>query len=134
MGRSAVLVHPTDCGRERPIEDRIPSLLEIGGRGRHGDTRSDSYIFDHLGCRRYMRSIATLIFVLFIVAYTILNSMSRRRRGCGGGGCIPIPIVFPTGGGYSRGGWGGGGFGGGGGGGGFGGFGGGSIPRYKQAD
>jgi len=66
-----------------------------------------------------------VIFVLFIVAYMILNSMSRRRRGCGGGGCIPIPIVFPTGGGYSRGGWGGGGFGGGGGGGGFGGFGGG---------
>jgi uncharacterized protein len=63
-----------------------------------------------------------LIFALFIVAYSILNGMGRRRRGCGG--CIPIPIVFPTGGGYSRGGWGGGGFGGGGGGG-FGGFGGG---------
>ena len=66
------------------------------------------------------------IFVLFIVAYMILSSLSRRRGGCGGGGCIPIP--FPTGGGYGRGGWGGGsgggGFGGGGGGG-FGGFGGG---------
>jgi len=65
------------------------------------------------------------IFVLFIVAYVILSSLGRRR-GCGG--CIPIPIVFPTGGGYRRGGWGGGGFGGGfggGGGGGFGGFGGG---------
>ncbi len=64
------------------------------------------------------------IFILFIVAYIILSSMSRRR-GCGGGGCIPIPIVFPTGGGYRRGGWGGGGGFGGGGGGGFGGFGGG---------
>jgi len=63
------------------------------------------------------------IFILFIVAYFILSSIGRRRRGCGGGGCIPIPIIFPTGGGYRRGGWGGG-FGGGGGGG-FGGFGGG---------
>ena len=64
------------------------------------------------------------VFALFIVAYIILSSMSRRRRGCSG--CIPVPIVFPTGGGYHRGGWGGGGFGGGlGGGGGFGGFGGG---------
>jgi uncharacterized protein len=62
-----------------------------------------------------------VIFALFIVAYIILSSIGRRR-GCGG--CIPIPIVFPTGGGYQRGGWGGGGFGGGGGGG-FGGFGGG---------
>jgi uncharacterized protein len=61
------------------------------------------------------------IFVLFIVAYMILSSFGRRR-GCSG--CIPIPIVLPTGGGYHRGGWGGGGFGGGGGGG-FGGFGGG---------
>lgn len=66
-----------------------------------------------------------VIFGLFIVAYMILNGLGRRRRGCGGSGCIPIPIVFPTGGGYRRGGWGGGGFGGGGGGGGFGGFGGG---------
>ena len=68
------------------------------------------------------------IFILFIVAYFILSSLGRGRRGCGGGGCIPIPIIFPTGGGYRRGGWGGGfgggGFGGGGGGG-FGGFGGG---------
>jgi uncharacterized protein len=68
------------------------------------------------------------IFILFIVAYFILSSFGRRRGGCGGGGCIPIPIIFPTGGGYRRGGWsggfGGGGFGGGGGGG-FGGFGGG---------
>jgi uncharacterized protein len=64
------------------------------------------------------------IFVLFVVAYMILSSFGRRRRGCSG--CIPVPIVFPTGGGgYHRGGWGGGGFGGGGGGGGFGGFGGG---------
>ena len=63
------------------------------------------------------------IFVLFIVAYMILNSFGRRRRGC-----IPLPIIIPGGGGYRRGGWGGGfgggGFGGGGGGG-FGGFGGG---------
>ena len=67
-----------------------------------------------------------VIFVLFIVAYMILSSIAGRRRGCGGGGCIPVPIIFPTGGGYRRGGWGGGGGGfGGGGGGGFGGFGGG---------
>ena len=59
------------------------------------------------------------IFVLFIVAYMILNSFGRRRRGC-----IPLPIIIPGGGGYRGGGWGGGGFGGGGGGG-FGGFGGG---------
>jgi uncharacterized protein len=65
-----------------------------------------------------------VIFALFIIAYLVLNNLGRRRRGCGGSGCIPIPIVFPTGGGYRRGGWGGGGFGGGGGGG-FGGFGGG---------
>lgn len=62
------------------------------------------------------------VFVLFVIAFMILSSLSRRRRGCGG--CIPIPIVFPTGGYRSRGGWGGGGWGGGGGGG-FGGFGGG---------
>src|SRR5580765_3223638 len=61
------------------------------------------------------------IVILFIVAYIILSSLSRGRRGCGGGGCITIPIVFPTGGGERRGGWGGG-FGSGGGGG-FGGFG-----------
>ena len=61
------------------------------------------------------------IFVLFIVAYMVLSSFGRRRRGCSG--CIPVPIVLPGGGGYHRGGWGGGGFGGGGGG--FGGFGGG---------
>jgi len=63
------------------------------------------------------------IFVLFIVAYFILSSFGRRR-----GGCIPLPIILPGGGGYRRSGWGGGfgggGFGGGGGGG-FGGFGGG---------
>jgi uncharacterized protein len=60
-----------------------------------------------------------------IIAIMILSSISRRgrRRGCGGGGCLPIFVPFPTGGGYSRrGGWGGGG---GFGGGGFGGFGGG---------
>ena len=64
------------------------------------------------------------IFILFIVAYFILSSFGRRR-----GGCIPLPIILPGGGGYRRSGWGGGGFGGGGfgggGGGGFGGFGGG---------
>ena len=62
--------------------------------------------------------------LLFFVALFILSSLSRRRRGCGG--CIPIPIVFPSGG-HHRGGWGGGGWGSGGGfgGGGFGGFGGG---------
>lgn len=59
------------------------------------------------------------VFVLFIVAYMILNSFGRRRRGC-----IALPIIIPGGGGHHRGGWGGGGFGGGGGGG-FGGFGGG---------
>ena len=63
--------------------------------------------------------------VLFaIIAVMILSSMSRRgrRRGCGGGGCLPIFVPFPTGGYSRRGGWGGGG---GFGGGGFGGFGGG---------
>ena len=62
-----------------------------------------------------------VFFAIVIVIYLVLGSLGRRRRGCGG--CIPIPIVFPTGGTYHRGGWGGG-FGGGGGGG-FGGFGGG---------
>ena len=74
--------------------------------------------------RRRSRGLSPFtIFVLFIVAYMILNSFGRRRRGC-----IPLPIIIPGGGGYRRGGWGGGfgggGFGGGGGGG-FGGFGGG---------
>jgi uncharacterized protein len=63
--------------------------------------------------------------ILFFVVLSILSRSGRRRRGCGG--CIPIFLPFPTGGG-GRGGWGGGfgggGFGGGGGGG-FGGFGGG---------
>jgi uncharacterized protein len=58
-----------------------------------------------------------------IIAIIIVSSISRRgrRRGCGGGGCLPIFVPFPTGGYSRRGGWGGGGFGGGG----FGGFGGG---------
>jgi uncharacterized protein len=67
------------------------------------------------------------LFLLTIIVIIFISSMSRRgkRRGCGGGGCLPIFIPFPTGGGRGRG-WGGGGFGGGGfGGGGFGGFGGG---------
>ncbi|HEU4563746.1 MAG TPA: TPM domain-containing protein [Gemmatimonadaceae bacterium] len=63
-----------------------------------------------------------LLIILFVIVFSILSSM-RGRRGCGG--CLPIFLPFPTGGGYhSRGGWGGGGWGGGGGGG-FGGFGGG---------
>jgi uncharacterized protein len=70
-----------------------------------------------------------MLFMLAIIAIIFVSSMSRRgrRRGCGGGGCLPIFIPFPVGGGHHRGrGWGGGGFGGGGfGGGGFGGFGGG---------
>jgi uncharacterized protein len=69
------------------------------------------------------------LFLLTIIVIIFISSMSRRgrRSGCGGGGCLPIFIPFPVGGGYRRGrGWGGGGFGGGGfGGGGFGGFGGG---------
>lgn len=66
------------------------------------------------------------LFLLTIIVIIFISSMSRRgkRRGCGGGGCLPIFIPFPTGGGRGRG-WGGGGFGGGGFGGGFGGFGGG---------
>jgi uncharacterized protein len=62
--------------------------------------------------------------ILFFVILSLLSRSGRRRRGCGG--CMPIFLPFPTGGG-GRGGWGGG-FGGGGfggGGGGFGGFGGG---------
>jgi uncharacterized protein len=69
--------------------------------------------------------IRTLL-LFAIIAIIILSSISRRgrRRGCGGGGCLPIFVPFPTGGGHARrGGWGGGG--GGFGGGGFGGFGGG---------
>jgi uncharacterized protein len=64
--------------------------------------------------------------LLFFIVFSMLSG-SRRRRGCGGG-CLPLVIPFPTGGGWGgRGGWSGGGFGGGGGGGGggFGGFGGG---------
>ena len=75
--------------------------------------------------RGQQRELPFQYVLLFFVALIILSSISRRRRGCGG--CIPIPIVFPSGGHY-RGGWGGGGWGGGGGGfggGGFGGFGGG---------
>ena len=65
-------------------------------------------------------------FVWLLLFFFVLSMLRGRgrRRGCGGGGCMPIFIPFPTGGG--RGGWGGGGGGfGGGGGGGFGGFGGG---------
>ena len=68
------------------------------------------------------------LFLLAIIVLIFISSMSRRgrRRGCGGGGCLPIFIPFPTGGHHRGRGWGGGGFGGGGfGGGGFGGFGGG---------
>jgi uncharacterized protein len=65
-----------------------------------------------------------LLLVGFFVVLSILNSMGRRRRGCGG--CIPIFLPYGGfgGGGGGGGGWGGGGFGGGSGGG-FGGFGGG---------
>ena len=77
--------------------------------------------------RRQTQMSPLLFFAILIGVYLVLGSLGRRR-GCGGG-CIPIPIVFPTGGTYRRSGWGGGGFGGGGfgggGGGGFGGFGGG---------
>lgn len=68
------------------------------------------------------------IFVVVMLVVFVLPRLAGGRRGCGGGGCLPIFI--PMGGGGRRGGgwgggWGGGGFGGGGGGGGFGGFGGG---------
>jgi uncharacterized protein len=66
--------------------------------------------------------LLAIFFIIFISA--IGGGGRRRRRGCGG--CFPIFLPFPVGGGYHRrGGWGGGGFGGGFGGGGFGGFGGG---------
>lgn len=69
------------------------------------------------------------LFLLAVFAFIFISAMSRGRRGrrgCGGGGCLPIFLPFPVGGGYHRSrGWGGGGFGGGFGGGGFGGFGGG---------
>ena len=72
------------------------------------------------------------LLIIFIVVVIILSNLRRRGRGgCGcGPGCIPFPIVIPSGG-FGRGGWSGGGGGwggggwGGGGGGGFGGFGGG---------
>src|SRR5688500_6296367 len=65
------------------------------------------------------------LFLLALIAIIFISSIGRRgrRRGCGGGGCLPIFLPFPVGGHRGRG-WGGGGFGGGGGGG-FGGFGGG---------
>ena len=72
---------------------------------------------------------ATLL-MIFVVLMFVFGAMGggrgRGRRG-GCGGCMPIFLPFPMGGGgYHRGGgWGGGGFGGGFGGGGFGGFGGG---------
>ena len=71
---------------------------------------------------RGTRSIPPFVWILlFFIVLRILSSRGRRR-GCGGPGCIPIFLPFPTGG--RGGGWsGGGGFGGGGGG--FGGFGGG---------
>ena len=88
-------------GRSRAVDDNVER-----GRGRR------------------QTEISPLVFFgILIVVYLVLGSLGRRR-GCGGG-CIPIPIVFPTGGTYRRGGWGGGGGFGGGGGGGFGGFGGG---------
>jgi uncharacterized protein len=70
------------------------------------------------------------LFLLALIAIIFISSISRgrrgRRSGCGGGGCLPIFLPFPVGGGGRGRGWGGGGFGGGGfGGGGFGGFGGG---------
>jgi uncharacterized protein len=63
------------------------------------------------------------LFLLVLIAIIFISSMTRgrRRRRSGCGGCLPIFLPFPTGGGYRGRGWGGGGFGGGG----FGGFGGG---------
>ena len=65
------------------------------------------------------------IFVIIMIALSNAGSRGRRGRGrgrSGCGGCMPIPLIIPMGGGHSRGGWGGGWSGGGGG---FGGFGGG---------
>ena len=70
---------------------------------------------------------ATLV-MIFLVLMFVFSAMGggRRRSRSGCGGCMPIFLPFPMGGGgHHRGGWGGGGFGGGFGGGGFGGFGGG---------
>ena len=52
------------------------------------------------------------IFIIFIVVLFLLSNARRSRRGgCGcGPGCLPFPIIIPTGGfGGGRGGWGGGG-------------------------
>ena len=50
-----------------------------------------------------------LLFLIFIVVVIVLSSLRRRGRGgCGcGPGCIPFPIVIPSGG-FGRGGWSGG--------------------------
>lgn len=52
-------------------------------------------------------------FLIFLAIFFVLSLLSGgrrgRRRGCGGGGCLPIFIPFPMGGGgYHRGGFGGG--------------------------
>ena len=68
-----------------------------------------------------------MIFLVLMFVFSAMGGGRRRRSGCGG--CMPIFLPFPMGGGggFHRGGFGGGGggFGGGFGGGGFGGFGGG---------
>ena len=52
------------------------------------------------GRGRGQTEISPLVFfAIVVVIWIVLGSLGRGRRGCGGGGCIPIPIVFPTGGG-----------------------------------
>lgn len=83
-------------GKEAPIPHDVPAQRGPGG-GMQPIT------------------INPLILFAIIIVFFVFIAPLMRRNGCGCGGCIPIPLFFPGGGGIT---YGGGGFGGGGGGGG----------------